>query len=566
MSLFLYASLIKFCYSLNIKKGRLNSLLHIYCVKKVPKSAFFASFLKFTIASAHLLDAIVIIIVKILIAMGLPSKDIKRFVAVSNQVAEYPPLDLTKLQYQALLVLISCIDSTEKPIYSIEDIVEEIKSKGITDQYEQMQYLEDLINRQNTYRIPYREYLRFFTGGETPQGGTIQRALDAVLSLNNKPFKFSNPEYEGSYVWFQAVALDKKTNDIVFIISSFAKPFLMGLRRDFLQMLAESTINFDGKYSVPIFLYMKSKLFQGREEYHGSESLDIFKRRFGLGDIKTYDKFYDFQRRILDVAEKDSEKSGDIKFLFTGKPEAGSKKIGELQYSIYRIGNTKEIAGSTDLTIAPSNLKEGQKKKGAEKDTTHKDKLLNLSESERRAYMYLAELGINKAFIVDNILVHPNFNYELLRGCEDEYLKILWQWFSKKTKSDVKAAAFVSWWKNGRLTREDVHWQIVEILRQRFKNKEKKAPTIFDSLQNTEPNPIKKVEKVKNIPIQINRPINKKGVFDFEKFKTEHPSVLERISSERLSAFDEFKEIPNYTLLLKNSIESHCEQWWRQLG
>jgi plasmid replication initiation protein len=499
--------------------------------------------------------------------MGLPSKDIKRFVAVSNQVAEYPPLDLTKLQYQALLVLISCIDSTEKPIYGIDDIVEEIKSKGITDQYEQMQYLEDLINRQNTYRIPYREYLRFFTGGETPQGGTIQRALDAVLSLNNKPFKFNNPEYEGSYVWFQAVALEKKSNDIVFVITSFAKPLLMGLRRDFLQMLAESTVNFDGKYSVPIFLYMKSKLFQGRQEYHGVEPLDIFKRRFGLDGIKTYEKFYDFQRRILDVAEKDSEKSGDIKFLFTGKPEAGSKKIGELQYSIYRLGNEKELNIEADLATKPSILNEIKNRtRNTGKDTPHKEKLLNLTESERRAYVYLAELGINKAFIVDNILVHPNFNYELLRGCEDEYLKILWQWFSKKTKSEVKAAAFVSWWKNGRLTREDVHWQIVEILRQRFKNKEKKMPTIFDSFQKNDVEPIKRPEKVKNIPIQSPKPLNKKGMFSFEKFKTEHPSVFERIGAERAAAFNEFKDIPNYELLLKNSIESHCEQWWRQLG
>ena len=234
--------------------------------------------------------------------MNLPTKDIKRIVSVSNQVAEYPPLDLTKLQYQALLILISCIDSTEKPVYGIEDIVEEIKSRSITDQYEQMQYLEEVINRQNTYRIPYKEYLRYFTGGETPQGGVIQRAVDAVLSLNNKPFKFNNPEYEGSYVWLQAVALDKKNNDIVFVITSYAKPFLIGLRRDFLQMLAESTISFDGKYSVPIFLYMKSRLFEGRAEYHGGEPLDTFKRRFGLENIKTYEKFYDFQRRILEVS------------------------------------------------------------------------------------------------------------------------------------------------------------------------------------------------------------------------------------------------------------------------
>lgn len=490
--------------------------------------------------------------------MNLPTKDIKRIVSVSNQVAEYPPLDLTKLQYQALLILISCIDSTEKPVYGIEDIVEEIKSKNITDQYEQMQYLEDVINRQNTYRIPYKEYLRYFTGGDTPQGSVIQRAVEAVLSLNNKPFKFNNPDYEGSYVWLQAVALDKKTNDIVFVITSYAKPFLIGLRRDFLQMLAESTINFDGKYSVPIFLYMKSKLFEGRNEYHGSEPLEIFKRRFGLENIKTYDKFYDFQRRILEVAEKDSEKSGDIKFVFTGKSESGSKKVTDLQYSIYRIGSIKNAinavlpAHKKGETFSVDNELKKSRNNEITKNTPHKEKLLGLSESERKAYLFLAEMGVNKAFILDKILVHPNFNYELLRGYEDVYIKMLWDWFVKKTKSAEKAPAFVSWWKNGRLTREDIHWQLVEVLRQRIKKEENQQTTIFgNTIESSKKSSAPKIG-------------DKLHPFDIENFKKEYPSVYQEIADERHLAFADFKELPNFSQMLSNSIESHCEQWWRK--
>ncbi len=490
--------------------------------------------------------------------MNLPIRDIKRIVSVSNQVAEYPPLDLTKLQYQALLILISCIDSTEKPVYGIDDIVEEIKSKNITDQFEQMQYLEEVINRQNTYRIPYKEYLRYFTGGETPQGSVIQRAVEAVLSLNNKPFKFNNPDYEGSYVWLQAVALDKKNNDIVFVITSYAKPFLIGLRRDFLQMLAESTINFDGKYSVPIFLYMKSRLFEGRNEFHGSESLDTFKRRFGLENIKTYEKFYDFQRRILEVAEKDSERSGDIKFVFTGKSESGSKKVTDLHYSIYRIGSIKNIPAKPIIT---SRVEEGlktnneiTKKRNNEitKNSHHKEKLMALSESQRKAYLFLAELSVNKAFILDKILVHPNFHYELLKGYEDVYLKMLWEWFIKKTKSDEKAPAFVSWWKNGRLTREDIHWRLVEALRQKLKTQESKQKTIFNQTVET-PN-----------TQHANRVGEKLLPFNPENFKKEHPSVYQQISEERYQAFAEFKDLPNFSQMLKNSVDAHCEQWWRK--
>ena len=52
--------------------------------------------------------------------------------------------------------------------------------------------------------------------------------------------------------------------------------------------------------------------------------------------------------------------------------------------------------------------------------------------------------------------------------------------------------------------------------------------------------------------------------FDFEIFKNEHPSVFKQISMERGAAFVDFQDLANYKLLLNNSIESHCEQWWKQ--
>lgn len=506
-----------------------------------------------------------------------PSEQIQRIVTLSNQVAEYPPLDLTKLQYQALLILVSCIDSTEKPIYSIDDIVEDIKAKGITDTHEQMLYLEELILRQNTYRIPYKDYLRYFTGGETPQGSVVQRALEAVLSLNNKAFKFNNPDYEGSFVWFQAVAVDKKSNDLVFVITSFAKPLLMGLRRDFLQMLAESTIDFDGKYSVPIFLYMKSKLFDGRNEFHGSESLDTFKRRFGLDGIKTYDRFFDFQRRILEVAEKDSARSGDVKFVFTGVPEPGSKKVVELQYSIYRIGNIKKRLPQGTAAKLQDSENEAQNHKiiGNEItkernndiiDDSHRSKVAALTASQRRAYQFLAEQGVNKAFVIDKILVHPNFKHEILLDREDEYLEIIWHWFVKRTKSDEKAGAFVSWWKNGRLTRTEVHWQAVESLNRRVKISEKKqtvAPQVQSLFSEKELNDEKTKSLINEIRNpKINRRLGQNINFNIETFKTEHAAAYQRIAREREIAFSEFKDAPNFQQLVERSIISHCESWF----
>lgn len=492
--------------------------------------------------------------------------ELQRLVALSNEVAEYPPVDLSKLQYQALLVLVSCIDSTQKPVYGIDDVRDEILELGITNKQKQMAYLEQKVVEQNTYRIPYREYVRYFTGGDTPRGGVIKRAMDAVLSLKNRPIQINNPEFEGSFAWFQAILHEKKTGDLIFVITSFAKPFLMGLKRNFLQMLAKSTMEFDGKYSVPIFLYMKSKIYDGRAEFHGAESLDTFRRRFGLDKMKTYNKFYDFQRRILDVATEDSKKSGDIKFFFTGIAKSGTKKITDIKYSIYRTGDIK---------------KQLKSKKGT---SNHAGKVANLTQAQFYAYKFLAEKGINKSFIIENILSDPKLKYELVAGHEDLYAKVVWAYFDKASKAKVKAGAFVSWWKNGRLTKDSVHAVIVE----RLWEKVKKLPDNIKGLRKvaktmTHVEYIEYVEKYQaksetssfdkdKAPNSFEQSIEKlvpratiktKKIFNLNQFKIDYATEYERIRQERIAAFKAFKDIPNYKVQLENSIHSYCEQWFR---
>ncbi len=496
--------------------------------------------------------------------------ELQRLVALSNEAAEYPPVDLSKLQYQALLVLVSCIDSTEKPVYGIDDIKDEIIELGITNKRDQMTYLEQKVVEQNTYRIPYKEYVRYFTGGETPRGGVIKRAMDAVLSLKDRPIKVNSPQLEGSFAWFQAVLHEKKSGDLIFVITSFAKPFLMGLKRNFLQMLAKSTMEFDGKYSVPIFLYMKSKIYDGRAEFHGAEPIMTFRQRFGLDTVKTYNRFYDFQRRILDVATEDSKKSGDIKFFFTGISKSGTKKITEIKYSIYRTGDIKRSLGA---------------KKGS---SNHGGKVAQLTHAQYYAYKFLADNGINKSFIIENILSDPKLKYELVVGHEDLYAKTVWQYFLKATKSKSKAGAFVSWWKNGRLTKDSVHaviierlWETTKKLPDNIKGLRKVAKTMTHSEYLDYIEKHKAVENNASVkkqdaqPISFEQSIEKlvrptgsirtKKIFDYHQFKIDYKEEYQRIRKERTNAFNSFKDIPNYEAQLENSIKGYCEQWFKTI-
>ena len=170
-----------------------------------------------------------------------------------------------------------------------------------------------------------------------------------------------------------------------------------------------------------------------------------------MDKIKTYNKFYDFQRRILDVASEDSKKSGDIKFFFTGVARSGTKKITTIKYSIYRIGAIKK-----QLHAKGNN-------------SGHSAKVTQLTQAQFFAYKFLSDKGINKAFIIENILSDPKLKYELVVGYEDLYAKVVWSYFDKASKAKIKPGAFVSWWKNGRLTKDSVHAVIIERLWEQVK-------------------------------------------------------------------------------------------------
>jgi hypothetical protein len=484
-------------------------------------------------------------------------QDIQRIVAISNQVAEYPPLELTKLQYQALLILVSCIDSTEKPIQGIEDLQEDIKKMELTNKADQMRYMEQLVTRQNTYRIPYKEYVRYFSSGKTPRGGVIKRAMDAAVSLNNRPIRFNNPDYEGSFTWFQAVMHDKNTDELVFVITSFAKPFLLGLQKNFLQMLAESTMEFDGKYSVPIFLYMKSKLHVGQSEFHGKESLETFRSRFGLENIKTYDRYFELQRRILDVAERDSLKSNDIRFTFEGKSKSGSKKITDLHFHIYRIKEGLRL-GDPNADRAPS--------------AHHQMKVAILTKPQFNAYEFLAEKGVNKAFITDKILSHPKVKYEPIQGFEDIFITQLWNFFLKRTKAQSKPGAFVQWWKNGRLTREETHVAVMEQTMKRVKemtDREVDFRRLSNKMTRTDYNAYTdklKAEIARKGKGQERTVLRKQksGIFKMADFRRDYPDIYQRILQERTIAYEKLRNASNYQNILASSVRAYCETFYNE--
>lgn len=514
-----------------------------------------------------------------------------KLLALSNDIAEYPPTNLTMHEWQTLIVLSSMVNSKERPIIGIDDIKEIAKERGLTTRQQQSNLLNDLVDAQRRYELSYEDFFSFYEG-ETPLTRQTKKDLiKAMQSLGSKTIITANSdERYTSFNWFAAIDIDKKNKYIKYVLSSVSQRLLMGLNKNFLQMMAKISINEAKKYDYPIFIYMKSKLHNKRDAYANKEELLPFKIRFGHDKIPSYTAWKDYHRRILKPAEDFAAKSGDIAYKFTGITTKG-RKITHIGYKIWRIGN-----------IHVPQLKGGE---DAKKQRRNKWETIeaSLTVQQLRGFNYLKGYDINHAFLLEECMKHKCMLHPVVVGYEDMFLKTLWSRFSTYTKASKKAGAFVSWWRTRKLTEGDHYYAVIDVLSQNkmsISQKEKddrnraaqssKADYVEQRRKQKEeskPSVAKKVvtAKKKNKTESFNSienilPSTKAGIvakFDFKSFKKDYLNEFKKIEQE---IFDrtviiygvakesrggvDLKKMKEVEKQVQKMLPEHCELWYKE--
>lgn len=378
-----------------------------------------------------------------------------QLLALSNDIAEYPPMNLSMHEWQALIVLSSVVNSKERPILGIDDIQEIARERGLTTKREQNQLLNELIAKQNRYELTYDEFFSHYKGDTPMTRKTKHDILKAMESISGKTVVTANTEkMYASFSWFDHIINDKENKKIRYSLGQVSKALLMGLERNFLQMMARLSIKEAKKYDIPIFVHMKSKLHNKKDAFSWTEPLPQFQQRFGHDQIASYSAWKDYHRRILSSAEAYSLKSDDIGYKFEGKATKG-RKITHIYCKVWRIGNihtSKYKMGGQEKALAD--------KRRAGWEETKKQ----LTEYQYQGFEFLKSKSINHSFLLEECLLHSCMKHQVVKGYEDVFFRYLWQRFSTYTKAQQKGGAFVTWWRRGKLTEGDHYWATIDTL------------------------------------------------------------------------------------------------------
>lgn len=385
--------------------------------------------------------------------------------------------------------------------------------------------------------------------------------------LNSVPIVYEKGTIVGKSVWLQHMEHDTETDEFTFSLSEKLRDYLIQLKEHFTQ------------YNISNIVYLNSnaiRLYEVLKRYQflGECILEVEKIKFFLGIGGKYPKFYEFKRWVLIPCQKEIEKFSDIKFEFMPAKKRG-KSIVSLKFFI----------SENQPEIIPDNIGflNGEVSRPTGKNATFlQQKIDKLNYSQWMAFQFLSQLNVNKTFIIEKVLTNSKVNYQPLVGYEDIYMKILWKFLNEKSNATEKAGAFVDWWKKGKLTENNLHARMVEVVlkkKNEMSNNERDRREATKQMNKTEYGTY--LEKEQNEfraanaigeEVEFGSKIKRAG-FNIDIFKNKYPTYymqsIEEVKMEYVKAFESLGQevdFNKYQNAIEDKVRFRCKTWWEEEG
>ncbi len=407
-------------------------------------------------------------------------------------------------------------------------------------------YLISKISQSDTnfsdYRMHYSEIEKIINFDGKRRIANKSEVFVLMDKLNSEPIIYERGSVVGKSVWLQHMEHDTETDIFTFSLSVKLREYLLQLKEHFT------------RYNISNIVYLSAnavRLYEvlKRYQFKGECELTVDKVKFYLGIEDKYPKYYEFKRWVLLPSQREIKKNTDIRFEFV-PARKDRKKILSLKFYIYEnepknrheIQLLKTVEGGGDVA-----------------DNSHITGPHSLPYARQQAFEFLKSKGVNHSFILKQIFTHNKFNYQPLLGFEDIYVRLLWKFFSDKTtvKGPKQAGAFVTWWKNGRLTESGLHAHLVELVIERRKSLPEKE---LD----------KRLSDSAVIQIQDHLQETSIGHFDLDFFKKQHAEkylkILQQVHDDYKQAFAKVDTNFNpekYRKAIEDKVLHECQQWWK---
>lgn len=142
--------------------------------------------------------------------------------------------------------------------------------------------------------------------------------------------------------WLAKVTTNKKSGIAHIKLDEDLVPYLFDLGQRFTQYQLYNILAMKSAFSVRIYELMKSYAFQKSKTFE----VDELKRLLMVEDVKSYDRFPDFRRKVLEKAQKEINELTDLNIYY--EPITKGRKVVKVKFRIEQKNPMERmLAGAT---------------------------------------------------------------------------------------------------------------------------------------------------------------------------------------------------------------------------
>lgn len=181
---------------------------------------------------------------------------------------------------------------------------------------------------QLEYEFKIREYCKI-CGIDYDNGKNYQDVKATLKKLRDKSMWLTLPDGSETTVGWLAKATTNKKSGIAHIkLDEDMMPYLFDLKQKFTQYQLYNVLGMKSAFSVRIYELMKSYSFRHTITFE----LDELKKLLMVEDVKSYNRFPDFRRKVLEKAQLEINELTDINIEF--EPIKTGRKVTSIKFII----------------------------------------------------------------------------------------------------------------------------------------------------------------------------------------------------------------------------------------
>lgn len=199
---------------------------------------------------------------------------------------------------------------------------------------------------QLDYEFNIRDYCKI-CGIDYNNGNNYAEIKKTLQKLSDRSMWVTfpeNPDEEVLCRWLAKVRTNKRSGIAHVKLDEDLVPYLFELGQRFTQYQLYNILAMKSAFSVRLYELLKSYAFQKSKTF----DLDNLKHLLMVDNVKSYDRFPDFRRKVLEKAQEEINELTDLKIYF--EPITKGRKVVKIKFIIQEKNTWDRIMAGATVT------------------------------------------------------------------------------------------------------------------------------------------------------------------------------------------------------------------------